>query len=125
MDDSFLIIFPLFGDSYLISMLFFLSLFFIQLKFDLTIRYIYSMTTFVLKRRTREKKKNTNIKSIEIEIDFYFSTQSKYNRLASWNTNGFKENHIELNTKSFFSFERTISSLVSLTAVNAKTNTNW
>jgi hypothetical protein len=69
----------------------------IQVKFDLTIRYIYSMTTFVLKRRVREKKKNTNIKSIEtdfyfqsieIEIDFYFSTQSKYNRLASWNTNG-------------------------------------
>ncbi len=55
------------------------------------------MTTFVLKRRAREKKKNTNIKSIEtdfyfqsieIEIDFYFSTQSKYNRLASSNTNG-------------------------------------
>jgi hypothetical protein len=35
-----------------------------------------------------------------------------------------KENHIELNTKSFFSFERTISSQVSLIAVNAKTNTS-
>ncbi len=44
------------------------------------------MTTFVLKRRAREKKKNTNVKSIE--TDFYFSTQSKYNRLASSNTNG-------------------------------------